>query len=351
MTGELLVGALLVTAAQSQPTGQPAAAPTLIPGDRVIVSDDRQSIRGRIAEVTHDTLVLERDDNPLRIPLTTIHQIDRTGDSLFNGTAIGAGIGGATALAAMGIACGNSGCADTSTSLDPRLTLLGTLIGAGIGAMVDAAIERRQTIYTAGAPRPTLAPRSKSEETTRTGAARFAPTIFGRFGWARLTDDEGWLGDGATVGFGAIVPITTRLGLQVAYDRHNHRRDFEPVGPPGTPASGGFTGTEQLVTAKALFFFRRGQRVRPYAGIGIGYLDSSRVSEFPTFVSQPGGFPVPGPPEILRYDSRGGGIGFAAGVDVRVTRRLSILGDVTLDLAGRESLGSTRLTAGAGWRF
>jgi Outer membrane protein beta-barrel domain len=349
MTVELLMAGLLAAAAQSQPPAQPA--PTLLQGDRLIVTDDRQSIRGRIADLTDDMLVLDRDNNPLRIPLTTIRQIDRTGDSLFNGSAIGAGIGGATALAAMGIACGNSGCADTSTSLDPRLTLLGTLIGAGIGAMVDAAIERRQTMYTAGAPKPLLAPRARAGETTRRGAARFAPTVFGRFGWARLTDDEGWLGDGATVGFGAIVPITTRLGLQVAYDRHKHRRDFEPVGPPGTPARGGFTGTEQLVTAKALFFFRPDQRVRPYAGIGIGFLDSTRVSEFPTFVNQPGGFPVPGPPEIFRYDFRGGGIGFAAGLDVRVTGRLSILGDLTLDLAGREALGSNRLTAGAGWRF
>jgi hypothetical protein len=77
------------------------------------------------------------------------------------------------------------------------------------------------------------------------------------------------------------------------------------------------------------------------------------VSEFPTFVLPPGPFPfpVPGPPEIFRYHTRGGGLGVATGVDVRVTKRLSVLGDLTLDLSDPEALGSTRVTAGAGWRF
>jgi opacity protein-like surface antigen len=342
-----MAGLLAVASAQATP----APALTLKPGDRVVVTDDRQSIRGRIADITADTVILDNDSRPVRLPLTTIRQIDRSGDSLFNGSAIGAALGGGSTLALMAQACSNSDCADTSSSFDSRLTLLGTLIGAGIGALVDAAIDGRKTVYTAGAPKPVLVPGKAPAAVVPGGPARLSPTVFGRFGWARLTDDEGSLGDGATVGFGVIVPLTSRIGLQVAYDRHNHRRDFEPAGPPGTSISGGFTGTEQLVTAKALFYFRPGETVRPYAGIGIGFLDSRRVSEFPTFVSQPNGFPTPGPPEILRYHTSGAGLGFAAGIDVRVTTRLSVLGDLTLDLNDPDALGSTRLTAGAGWRF
>jgi opacity protein-like surface antigen len=347
---ELLIAAVL-TATHAQAAALPMPL-SLNPGDRIVITNEKESIRGRIAEITGDTLILDGGTAPVRVPLTAVQKIDRVGDSLFNGSAIGAAIGGGSTLALLAKICSNSGCADTSENLDPRLTLLGTLIGAGVGAIVDAAIDGRKTIYTTGAPKPVLTPEQTQAQAARAAPARFSPTVFGRFGWARLTDDEGWLGDGATVGVGVIVHLTERIGLQVAYDRHDHRRDFESAGPPGTPTSGGFTGTEQLVAAKALFFFRPGQIVNPYAGIGVGFIDSKRVSEFPTFELPPGSFfPVPGPPEVFRYHSRGAGLGFAAGVDVHVTSRLSVLGDLTLDLNNPEALGSTRLTVGAGWRF
>ena len=345
MTLELVLGLLLAGTPQAA-TSQSSPPPSLAPGDRVVVTDDRRSLRGRIAEITTESLVLQEGHTSLRIPLGSVQRIDRIGDSLFNGAAIGTAIGGGTALALMAKACTNSSCADTSTSLDPRITLMGALIGAGVGAIIDKAIEGRRTIYTAGAIPQLLTP------STRIGHRRHAPVMFGRFGWSRFTDDEGWLGDGATIGFGMIVPFSRRFGINVAYDRHHHRRDFEPAVPSGMNVStGGFNGTEQLLTAKAQFFFRSSERVRPYAGIGIGLLESKRVSEFPTFVSQPGRAPVPGPLEVLRYRTRAGGLGFGAGLDVRVTNRLSVLGDLTLDLNGSEALGSTRLTVGAGWHF
>jgi hypothetical protein len=175
--------------------------------------------------------------------------------------------------------------------------------------------------------------------------------VFGRAGWARFTDDEGSLGDGTTAGIGAIVPLADRVGVQIAYDRQSHRRELESV-PPGAASSPAFTGTEQLLTVKALFFFRHDKAVRPYAGIGAGLLQSKRESRFPTFVLPPGSFfPVPGPVEVLRYRTRGAGLGFAAGFDARVTARLALLADLTFDSSSAEALGSTRLTAGAGWRF
>jgi hypothetical protein len=350
---DLLLAISLAAGVAQTPAAQPQNPQTLAlrAGDRVVVADDGPPIRGRLAEVTSDWLVLESATRGklVRMPFKAVQRIDRIGDPLWNGTLIGAGIGGGGALVAMARACSNSGCADTSSSLDPRITLLGALMGAGVGALVDALIGRPKTIYRAGVaqPAPIAAPQATPVSKPQVGDVM----IFGRVGWARFTDDEGSLGDGTNVGVGVILPIWRHIGVQVAYDRHQHRRDLELTGPPGVQPSGGFTGTEQLLTAKALFFFRSGEAVRPYAGIGVGFLDSERVSEFPTYVSQPGQPSVLGPPEIFRYHTQGAGLGFAVGVDARVTPRVSLLGDLTLDLNNPDALGSTRLTVGAGWRF
>ena len=274
MTNELVLAALFAAQAVAGPT-QPIP---LERGDAVVVTSDLESIRGRIAAITADSIVLE--GGHMRLPIATVLQIDRTGDSTWNGAAIGAAVGGGVALAGMAIACRD--CADTSANLDPRITLVGALAGAGIGALIDKAIERRTTIYTAAAGAQTM--------TTPRPAQRTRATAFVRVGAAGLWDDEGSLGNGATIGAGVVVPIRRRFGLQIAYDRHDHRREFESAAPPGVVVPiGGFTGTEQLVTAKMLMFFRVDNAVRPYAGIGVGLLDSSRTSEFPNYSIAPGG--------------------------------------------------------------
>jgi hypothetical protein len=127
---------------------------------------------------------------------------------------------------------------------------------------------------------------------------------------------------------------------------------FETAAPPGVPSNRrGFTGTEQLVTGKALIFFRRDNAFRPYAGMGVGFLDSERVSEFPNYVIQHGGGIVSAPPDIYRYHTTEFALGFATGFDARVWKQLSILGDLSLDLSNPSALSSARLTAGAGWNF
>ena len=260
-------------------------------------------------------------------------------DSLVNGAAIGAGIGGG-ALAAMARACSNTNCSDTSANLDPRIALVGALAGAGIGALVDAV-----TVHRAGTDQP-LAP------STARSLTRAPGIVFARAGWSGLSDDEGSLGSGATFGAGVVVPFGSRFGLQVAYDRQKHRRDLESGAPPGVrPPPAGFSGTEQLFTAKTLIYFRSDKAVRPYAGIGLGLFNSRRVSEFPNYAAVPGGIIVPVGSEVFRYHSRDVGLGFAAGIDARVTTRFSILADLTLDLARQSALGSTRLTVGGGWHF
>jgi hypothetical protein len=336
---ELLIAGLL-----AQGPTVPATPLPLAPGDRVVVAGDDRSIRGRIAEVSADALLLDKDGGRVAMPFATVQQIDRLGDSTINGAAIGAALGGVSAISAMALACGNTNCADTSANIDPRLTLLGALAGAGIGALVDAAIDKRTTVYRSGDVQPPVAQAASTSRAPR--------EVFVRFGWAGLSDDEGSLGTGASVGAGVIVPLGRRFAAQIAYDRHTHRRDFDDAAPPGiAPSRRGFSGTEQLVTSKALIFFRRDRAFRPYAGMGVGFLDSERVSEFPNYISQPGGGIVSAPPDIYRYHTTEFALGFAAGFDARVWKQFSILGDLSLDLSNPSALSSARLTAGGGWNF
>ena len=220
---------------------------------------------------------------------------------------------------------------------------IGAAIGGGAG-LVDAAIGGQKTPYRAGTDQPPAPSTARS-------LTRAPGIVFVRAGWSGLSDDEGSLGSGATFGAGVVVPLGSRFGLQIAYDRQTHRRDLGSGAPPGVPPPpAGFSGTEQLFTAKALMFFREDKAVRPYAGLGLGLFDSRRVSEFPNYTVGPGGI-VPIGSEVYRYRSIDVGLGFAAGLDGRVTTRFSILADLTLDLARESALGSTRLTVGGGWHF
>ena len=88
----LIAGLLAVGSAQSPVAPPPDIYAPLAPGDRVDVTDDRHTIRGRIAELTSDSLVLVNDDGRRRLPLPSVQRIDRVGDPLWNGTAIGAAL-------------------------------------------------------------------------------------------------------------------------------------------------------------------------------------------------------------------------------------------------------------------
>jgi hypothetical protein len=336
---QLLVAGLL--APQSTVAAPQTPAPLLRPHEHVEVTDNRQTVRGRIADVTGDAVVLQRNGERVSLALAAIQRIDRIGDSLISGTAIGAAIGGGSTLALMVKLCSNTQCADTSANLDPRLTLLGTFIGAGIGALIDAAVQARKTVYRSGAGQPsrTVAQRKPA------GPLRNGILIFGHAGGVRLSDDEGSLGGGATAGGGVMVPVGRRFGLQVRYDRHTRKREFE--------SNRAFFGTEQVLTAKALYFLRPAETIRPYVGFGLALIDSKQRSVSPTFTLGPGNQVIPGPLETFHSHSRGSGAGFAVGLDARVAARISILGDLTLDLTDNrpEGLASTRLTVGAGWRF
>jgi len=343
-TWNLLLAGLLT--AQSTPadsrTRAAAEAAVLEPRDLVEVTDTTQLLRGFLATLTADALVLESEGSRVTIPVATIQRIDRVGDSLLSGTAIGAAVGGAAALALQAKLCTNNKCSDISANLDPRLTLFGALVGAGVGALIDSAFHGRKTVYRAGTGQaaPTMARPGPPPGLEKNGIV-----LFGHIGGAQVSDDEGSLGGGATAGAGAIVPIGRRFGVQIGYDRHTRTRDFG--------LDRGFFGTDQVITAKGLYFLRSTKAIRPYVGYGLTFIDSNQRSVSPTFLLGSGNQVLPGPLETFRSHTQGGGQGFAAGVDARVSARVSVLGDLTFDFTDNkpEGIGSTRLTIGAGWRF
>ena len=112
-------------------------------------------------------------------------------------------------------------------------------------------------------------------------------------------------------------------------------------------------GTEQVLTAKGLYFFRSTETIRPYVGFGLAFIDSEQRSVSPTFTLGPGFQVLPGPLETFHSHTQGSGAGFAVGMDARVYARISVLADLTFDMTNNlpEGIGSTRLTLGAGWRF
>lgn len=334
----VLVGLLVASRSNTFADPQESRVPVERQGQVEVIASP-QTIRGRVAELTPDAIVVDTRGGRVALPMRSVQRINRVGDSVANGTAIGAAIGGASALGLLAKLCTNNKCSDIPASLDPRFALMGTLLGAGIGALVDGLIERRTAVYRAGADQaPAFAP-----EIQPPGRPSHTGMMFGRIGRAQLTDDEGSLGSGGTMGAGVRLPIGRRLALQAAYDQQTRRRDFE--------FGRNFSGTEKLFTGKLLWLFRTGKQVQPYAGLGLGVLNSSSQSESPTWTLGPRNQVIQGPIETLKSRSRSTVLGFAAGADVRLFRHLAVVGDVTLDMGGREALGSSRLTLGAGWRF
>src|SRR5262245_19308873 len=174
--GLALAGYLVSLVAQATPSIGVA------PGERVEVVSDGLTVRGRVADVTADAIVVWDRGARLNLPLFGVRRIDRLGDSLFNGAAIGAGIGASSAALGMAQACHNSGCADTLGSIDPRWVFVGSLLGAGIGILVDRTREGRRTVY----PAP---PGSTPRPSTVSPGDHRGLVAFGHVGWARLTDD------------------------------------------------------------------------------------------------------------------------------------------------------------------
>ncbi len=142
--------------AQKAPVQSFADLPDRIrPGHAVYVTDKQgEQTRGRLHEVSRSALTMSGADGVMRFPADRITGIDRYGDPLWNGLAIGLGFGTAMALFAdqREVPCpdGRPGvCRDAE--LGSRLGAIAAFGAIGMG--IDALIRGRTPVHRAPDPR------------------------------------------------------------------------------------------------------------------------------------------------------------------------------------------------------
>jgi hypothetical protein len=106
----------------------------------VMQAQSGEELHGRLLNIGSDTLSMIVNNQRLDLPLNDILRIDRPGDSLKNGAVIGASVVGV--LCAIGCYLGSGNAAQLTTAL-----VMNTLLGASIGASIDAMHSGRTTIY------------------------------------------------------------------------------------------------------------------------------------------------------------------------------------------------------------
>src|SRR4029450_3523613 len=111
-------------------------------GEHIVVKQTTTGVelRGRLIELSPDTLSLLVKDRRVDVPLDNVLRIDGTHDSVLNGAAIGAAILGGMCA----INCGQG--LDSRDDL-PKAILASAGWGALFGAIVDARREGRHAIY------------------------------------------------------------------------------------------------------------------------------------------------------------------------------------------------------------
>ena len=220
-----------------------------------------------------------------------------SGDSVWNGAAIGAALGGGSAIAAMARACSNANCSDTSANLDPRMTLLGALIGAGVGALIDASIDGRKAIYRAGSGRarrpvsPSTADRLAGNDIRsrrpcgllrRRGLPRERRNRWRRCGRAARTTIRA---------ADRVRPPEAQTGFR-GRSASRYRSEWRPVHR---------NGTARDREGSDLFPGRQGDQ--PYAGSARASSTRTVSPRSPPTSRRPGGIVAAGPFEVFRYHS------------------------------------------------
>jgi hypothetical protein len=113
-------------------------------GDKVtLVDTSGNGTKGRIERIASDSLAIRVGDEVRSFAEKDIRQISRKRqDAIWNGILIGAGVGfGASLPLYLGFA------EDDETGLAFGASALWGLIGAGIGAVVDASVTQKQLVY------------------------------------------------------------------------------------------------------------------------------------------------------------------------------------------------------------
>jgi hypothetical protein len=119
-----------------------------------ITDDQGQEFKGRISNLTAESLSVLHGSDRANIPYASIVKIDRPHDGLANGALIGLGVGAALGFAAIldAESCDESEffCGDPGAGSYVGGALLGGGLGSAIGVGIDALIRRNPTIYRRG---------------------------------------------------------------------------------------------------------------------------------------------------------------------------------------------------------
>ena len=113
-----------------------------------IVDDQGRELKGRVAGLTADALMLRVGRDRTDVPYDRILRIDRPHDGVLDGTLIGLGVGaGLGLLGALAAATDDSGFGPDPADVARIAPLVIGGIGAGVGLGLDALIRRETNIY------------------------------------------------------------------------------------------------------------------------------------------------------------------------------------------------------------
>jgi hypothetical protein len=119
-------------------------------GDKMTVTDTwGHDVTGRLARLDATTLSMAIEADTRTFDASQVRRIQkRTSDSVLNGAVMGAVIGGVATVLLTAIGCGNQDC-DASSDSYVLVGLIGAGAGAGLGALFDAMVQGKRTVYDA----------------------------------------------------------------------------------------------------------------------------------------------------------------------------------------------------------
>lgn len=143
----VILGCVLVTGTASVAAAQSKDNPVVW-----VTTAGGQESKGRLVSFTPERLVVRVGGADRTINMSDLLRVDTT-DSISNGIKTGAIAGGIFGgLAALGLTTCD-GCGGSAVAIGAFAVGFYTLAGAGLGALIDHAIEDRRPIYTRTAPR------------------------------------------------------------------------------------------------------------------------------------------------------------------------------------------------------
>jgi hypothetical protein len=174
-------------------------------------------------------------------------------------------------------------------------------------------------------------------------------SVVGGVDYARITEDDGYLGAGLGAAGGLQLHLTEATGLEIEVGRRRHVRDlgfhavaFDPQGRvEAFPFTARWEGTATFVMATVSHAFGM-RRVRPVVSGGGGFMSHGGTTRGPLTLPQipPGHTAQPGDLDERKGTSSSGfAVDGGAGVDVRVSRRVTVRPLVALRLVGTGNVG------------